>query len=310
MSNNMPTSNAQAHAIVFADIVDSTRMYESLGDTLAKKLITGLEDAIAEVVNDCGGHVVEIIGDEVMSRYDDVNTAVTAACRIQERVEIYAAQTRMPMAARIGLHYGPAILENGRMYGDSVNVAARMAAIAQARQIITTEQVVEALSEELRSMARRFDKVKVKGKFEHMIIYDLLWKKEDVTFIHSAPVTQSLTTQTLVLQYHHKIYRMPPTQGTIHIGRDPKNELVVNASSASRTHAVLEFYRGKYVLKDISTNGTYVTTQNQQSLYLRRETIPLLGHGKIGLGEPVSEGNKHLISYHFQASDRPNKASL
>ncbi|MES9834160.1 MAG: adenylate/guanylate cyclase domain-containing protein [Candidatus Thiodiazotropha sp. LLP2] len=296
----MSTTNAQKYAIVFADIVDSTRMYESLGDTLAKKLITELEEAIAEVVIECGGHVVEIIGDEVMSRYNDASTAVAAACRIQERVDLYAEQSGMPMAARIGLHYGPAIFEHGRMYGDSVNVAARMAAIAQARQIITTEQVVKALPDEQRPLARRFDKVKVKGKFDHMIIYDLLWHKEDITFIHTAPITQSLATRTLILQYNKKTYRMPPTQGSIHIGRDPKNELIVNASSASRTHAVLEFYRGKYVLKDISTNGTYVTTQNQQSLYLRRETIPLLGHGQIGLGEPVSEKNRHLISYHFQ----------
>ena len=277
-------------------------MYESLGDTLAKKLITELEEAIAQVVTACGGHVVEIIGDEVMSRYDNASRAVTAACRIHERVELYAEQSGMPMAARIGLHYGPAIFEEGRMYGDSVNVAARMAAIAQAKQIITTEQVVQALPDELRLMARQFDKVKVKGKIERMIIYDLLWQKEDVTFIHTAPITQSLTTKTLILEYNNKTYEMPPTQGSVGIGRDPKNELVVNASSASRSHAVLEYYRGKYVLKDISTNGTYLTTQNQQSLYLRRETIPLLGHGKIGLGEPVSEQNKHLISYRFQES--------
>ncbi|MCG8014665.1 MAG: adenylate/guanylate cyclase domain-containing protein [Candidatus Thiodiazotropha sp. 'RUGA'] len=298
----MSTSNTQPYAIVFADIVESTRMYESLGDTLAKKLITELEEAIAQVVIACGGHVVEIIGDEVMSRYDDPASAVIAACRIHERVELYAEQSDMPMAARIGLHYGPAIFEEGRMYGDSVNVAARMAAIAQAKQIITTEQVVDALPDELRLMARQFDKVKVKGKVERMIIYDLLWQKEDVTFIHTAPITQSLTTKTLILEYNNKTYKMPPTQGSVGIGRDPKNELVVNASSASRSHAVLEYYRGKYVLKDISTNGTYLTTQNQQSLYLRRETIPLLGHGKIGLGEPVSEQNKHLISYRFQES--------
>jgi class 3 adenylate cyclase len=306
----MSTNHTETHAIVFADIVDSTHMYESLGDTLAKKLITELEEAISQVVKACGGHVVEIIGDEVMSRYDDASTAVTAACRIQERVDRYADQSGMPMAARIGLHYGPAILEDGRMYGDSVNVAARMAAIAKARQIITTEQVVQALPEKQKQMARRFDKVKVKGKFERMIIYDLLWQRDDVTFIRTSPLPQSLITKTLILQYGEKIYYMPPTQGSMHIGRDPKNELVVHASSASRTHAVLEFNRGKYVLKDISTNGTYVTTQNQQSLYLRRETIPLLGTGQIGLGEPVTEDNQHLISYHFQDSNQTQSPSL
>ena len=91
-----------------------------------------------------------------------------------------------------------------------------------------------------------------------------------------------------------------PQQGTMRIGRESCNELVVTAAAASRTHAVLEYSRGKYVLSDISTNGTYLTTQNQQSLYLRRETVPLLGSGKIGLGEPVSKENRHVINYYFQ----------
>ncbi|MEJ2610563.1 MAG: adenylate/guanylate cyclase domain-containing protein [Candidatus Thiodiazotropha sp.] len=306
----MPPNHTQAHAILFADIVDSTRMYESLGDTLAKKLITELEGEISKVVVENGGHVVEIIGDEVMSRFDTPSAAVTAACKIHECVDRYTEQSGMTMATRIGLHYGPAIIENGRMYGDTINTAARMAAISQARQIITTEQVVQALPAEQKEMARRFDKVKIKGKFEKIIIYDLLWHREDVTFLYTSPTTQSLPTKILILTYEHRTYRFFPTQGNIHIGRDPKNELVINASSASRTHAVLEFNRGKYVLKDISTNGTYVTNQNQQSLYLRRETIPLLGTGQIGLGEPVSKDNQHLINYRFQETGQADKPSL
>jgi class 3 adenylate cyclase len=295
--------NNTLYAIVFADIVDSTRMYESLGDSLAKKLITELEEAISEVVQTSGGDVVEIIGDEVMSRYNDASTAVTTSCRIQERVALYSVQKGMPMAARIGLHYGPAILEDGRMYGDTINIAARMAGIAQAHQIITTEQVVAALPDQQKQLARRFDKIRIKGKSEVMVIYDLLWHKEDITFIHTSPLTQSLTTKTLILEYAGGVYQLPPTHGTIHIGRDPKNELVVSTASASRTHAVLEFNRGKYMLKDISTNGTYITTQNHQSLYIRRESIPLMGTGLIGLGEPITQTNQHVIHYRFQETN-------
>ncbi|MCU7877506.1 MAG: adenylate/guanylate cyclase domain-containing protein [Candidatus Thiodiazotropha sp. (ex Lucinoma borealis)] len=298
----MPITAHQEHAIVFADIVDSTRMYESLGDNRAKQLITELENEISRVVKLTGGDVVEVIGDEVMSRYDNANDAATGACRIQERVDVYSKKSGMPMSARIGLHFGSVIIEDGRMYGDSVNVAARMASIAQAQQIITTEQVVQNLSDENRQLVRRFDKVKVKGKQERMIIYDLLWRKEDVTFMHTSPLTQSHTAKMLVLKYVDKIYRLPPTQGSIRIGRDTSNELVVSTTAASRTHAIIKFNRGKYVLSDISTNGTYVKTQNQQSLYLRRETIPLLGDGKIGVGEQVSKDNQHIIIYEFQES--------
>jgi class 3 adenylate cyclase len=296
----MSDTGYQYYAIVFADIVDSTRMYESLGDSRAKQLITDLETIIAEVVTETGGQVVEVIGDEVMSRYNRASDAVEGACLMQERVDSYGKRTGMALSARIGLHYGPAIVEGGRMYGDSVNVAARMAGIAQAQQIITTEQVVAKLTNEQKMIVRRFDKVKIKGKQEQMVIYDLLWRREDVTFMHTSPRTQSTITRVLILEYQNKRVRFMPQQGTMRIGRESCNELVVTAAAASRTHAVLEYSRGKYVLSDISTNGTYLTTQNQQSLYLRRETVPLLGSGKIGLGEPVSEENKHVINYYFQ----------
>jgi class 3 adenylate cyclase len=295
----MSTTAHKSYAIVFADIVDSTRMYESLGDTRAKQLITDLEDIIAKVVAETGGQVVEVIGDEVMSRYDHASEAATGACLMQERVDEYAKRSGMTLSARIGIHFGPAIVEGGRMYGDSVNVAARMASIAQSQQIITTEQVVENLSDVQKKIVRQFDKVKVKGKLERMVIFDLLWRKDDVTFIHTSPLTQGTLTRILTLEYGDQRIQFLPQQGSIHIGRESHNELVVTAAAASRTHAVLEYSRGKYVLSDISTNGTYLTTQNQQSLYLRRETVPLLGSGKIGLGEPVSDDNEHVIKYYF-----------
>jgi class 3 adenylate cyclase len=298
----MSTAAHKSYAIVFADIVDSTRMYENLGDTRAKQLITDLEEIIAGVVTETGGHVVEMIGDEVMSRYDRATDAVTGACLIQVRVDEYAKRSGMTLATRIGLHYGSAIVEGGRMYGDSVNVAARMAAIAQSQQIITTEQVVQNLSAEQKQIARQFDKVRVKGKQERMVIYDLLWRVEDVTFMQTSPLNQSTANRILTLEYGDQRIQLLPQQGSMHIGRDSQNELVVTAAAASRTHAVLEYSRGKYVLSDISTNGTYLTTQNQQSLYLRRETVPLLGNGKIGLGEPVSDNNQHVIKYYFQES--------
>jgi class 3 adenylate cyclase len=296
----MSTAAHKSYAIIFADIVDSTHMYESLGDSRAKQLITDLEDIIAAVVTETGGRVVEVIGDEVMGRYDHATDAVTGACLIQVRVDEYSKRSGMTLSTRIGIHYGPVIIEGGRMYGDSVNVAARMAAIAQAHQIITTEQVVHDLSLEQKQIARQFDTVKIKGKQERMVIYDLLWRIEDVTFMHTSPLTQSAATRVLILEYRNRRIQFLPQQGSMRIGRESHNEIVVSAAAASRTHAVIEYSRGKYVLSDISTNGTYLTTQNQQSLYLRRETIPLLGNGKIGLGEPVSDDNEHIIKYYFQ----------
>lgn len=301
----MSTSPSQYYAVVFIDIVGSTRLYETAGDEIAKDLVMEIETEIARIVTESGGQVVEIIGDEVMCRFDDVNKAVSTAISIHESAGLFSMQKGVNMPVRIGLHYGPAIIENGRMFGDTVNTAARMAGIAQGQQIITTEQVVAGLSGELSSLARRFDAVRVKGKVEKLVIYDLVWSKDDVTQIQSAPYTTGLNVQQIVISYRGEVRALQPGEGSFTIGRSNSCSLVVHSESASRIHASLDFTRGKFVLTDRSTNGTYVLTHDLQSIYLRRESLPLVGSGQIGFGEPVSDQNPNLVRYQYEPVSLP-----
>ena len=72
----------------------------------------------------------------------------------------------------------------------------------------------------------------------------------------------------------------------ITIGRDPKCDLVVEDKEASREHCVIERRKDKWVLKDVSSNGTYVTIDGDQEMRLQREELTLLKRGWITLGEP------------------------
>jgi adenylate cyclase len=298
----MPVSVPELHTIAFVDIVGSTRLYETEGDDIAKQLVTAVETEIARVVVENGGEVVEVVGDEVMCRFDDANAAVLCACCIQEHIEHYSNAQRISMSVRIGMHCGPAIIEDGRMFGDSVNVAARMAAIARGRQIITSEQVVNHLHADLQRLTRRFDKVRVKGKQEPLVIYDLLWRQDTVTSLFAGSNGVVEIASQLQLRYVDKTFLIRSPCTGFSIGRHPGNSLVVVASPASRNHATIEFTRGKFVLVDTSTNGTYVLTHDQQALYLRREVLPLWGHGLIGLGAPATEDNPDVVHYECRSA--------
>jgi adenylate cyclase len=300
----MSSTAAALHTIAFVDIVGSTRLYEAVGDDLAKQLVTAIEAEVARVVVENGGEVVEVVGDEVMCRFEDVNEAVLCACCIQEQIERFSNRQRITMSVRIGVHCGPAIVEDGRMFGDSVNVAARMAALARGRQIITTEQVVNHLRADLAGLSRRFDEVRVKGKREPLVIYDLLWRQDTVTSLVNEASAAPGIASLLRLCYSNKTFLIRAPCTGFSIGRDPANSLVVTASPVSRNHATIEFNRGKFVLVDTSTNGTYVLTHDQQSLYLRRETLPLWGHGLIGLGAPASEENPDVVHFKCRSTVR------
>jgi hypothetical protein len=148
---------------------------------------------------------------------------------------------------------------------------------------LTTEQVVNHLRVELQRLARRFDEVRVKGKQEPLVIYDLLWRQDTVTSLFTGVFVGARNASLLRLRYADKTFLIRAPSAGFSIGRDPVNSLVVVASPVSRSHATIEFTRGKFVLVDTSTNSAYVLTHDQQTLYLRREHC-LWGHGLIGLG--------------------------
>jgi hypothetical protein len=104
----------------------------------------------------------------------------------------------------------------------------------------------------------------------------------------------------LYLTYHNIIKDVGTrTQGFI-LGRAKDCDLEVNSDLASRHHAQLVYRKGKFVLIDQSTNGTFVKTQGGKEVYVQSEAVPLSGSGFISLGKAVSVDNEHLIYYSCQ----------
>lgn len=104
----------------------------------------------------------------------------------------------------------------------------------------------------------------------------------------------------LYLTYHNTIKDVGTrTQGFI-LGRANDCDLSINSDLASRHHAQLVYRKGKFVLVDQSTNGTFVKTQGGKEVYVQSEALPLSGSGFISLGKAVSVDNEHLIYYSCQ----------
>ncbi len=292
----MERSSKRVCAILFADIAGSTQLYESLGDEVAKTRVTALQEEIVATAVRGGGKVQEIVGDEVMLCFVQASDAADCALAIQRNVASLAGNANVSLAVRIGLHWGQVIVEGDRMFGDTINVAARVTAIAQGGQIITTQAVVDRSSEELQQIARRFDVAPIKGKREPLLVYDLPWQAQDLTVTMPASSCANVP-QRLALVYADQRFALTPDQTGFSVGRDSSSDLIVSWPSVSRRHAVFEFVRGRFVLCDTSSNGTYLTLQDGEVVFLRRESLPLWGKGRIALGAPLNAGTGHSIDY-------------
>lgn len=293
------TSREQRCAILFADVAGSTQSFVAMGDEKAKEWILGIQRIMSDVVTNSSGEVLNYIGDEVMCRFPDANTAVNAACHIQRAMHEMPPTDGITAAARIGINWGSIVADGDRLFGDTINIASRLTEIAEAGQIIISDAVASLLSAEAKATVRQFDHVNVKGKRDKLSIYDVLWEQEDVTTI--VPEGKTLLAQSsddaMLLEYKNQKQEVGQRTTGFRIGRDNDSDLVVTSSFASRNHARIEFRRGKFVLIDQSTNGTYVKTNDGKVVYIRREELPLWGSGEIGLGEATSENNQNLIRF-------------
>lgn len=289
-------------AILFADVSGSTRLFEILGDATARVKVSEILDILTGVTKEHNGTVIKTIGDEIMCTFPSADDAATAACNMHEAlledVTEGAGIDHPTIAIRVGLHYGPAILEGGDVFGDAVNVAARMTAQSKGGQIITTQSTVEKLAPMLRASTRFVDRAPIKGKKEEIDIYEIIWQEEDVTRMATGLLVEDAKPEArLKVSYNGHDVIMDKQKSSLLMGRSETCDLPINEKLASRQHVRIELRRDKFFIIDQSTNGTHVLIENTDEAFLRREEMALHGRGQISLGKSFTEGPTEIVRF-------------
>jgi hypothetical protein len=251
--------------------------------------------------------MIKTIGDEVMYTFGTAEHATNAACEMQEvlddEVTEEASADHIALSVSVGIHYGPTILESGDVFGDAVNVAARMTEIAKPRQIITTRDTVDKMSAILQAGTRFIDHAPIKGKKESIDIFEVLWQEEDITHLSTDVVENQHQQQSLLtLRYHDQKMEMNEIENNAMLGRSTTCDMAVKERLASRHHVKIECRRGKFFIVDQSTNGTYIRSSDGDS-FLRREESPLTGTGQISLGRAFDDATLQLIQYDVKLAE-------
>lgn len=289
--------------VMFADVAGSTAMYQNLGDDLARERISKSLDALISISKRHSGNLVKTIGDEILVYFMDADMAMIAARAIQETMEDDRSPETIGVSIRIGMQYGSTILEDNDIFGDTVNVAARIASIAKARQILCTKELAFRIeNEELINRSRPFDRLRVKGRDDPVDIYMFNWEQEsDVTNLATASSftnpARHYQAKTLTLTCGKNKIEIPNTTTSFVLGRGTDCELVIQGELISRYHSKLEHRRGKFIISDQSTNGTFIKTRDGLEIFLRREELALYGDGFISLGKKVDHTDIDLIHF-------------
>jgi adenylate cyclase len=286
-------------AIVFADVVGSTQLYDKFGDTKASETVALCLDVMKDATYQFNGTVIKTIGDEVMSTFETVDDAMGAAVMMQSRVTSETRDSDIPVTIRIGCHYGPVVQEQNDIFGAAVHTANRMTSQAKAKQIVISGFTVEQMSPELKRQTRQIDVATVRGRLDEVALYELVWQPDEATSMLPTLEWENRGRRAsrLLINFKDSTIELSDKRKSINLGRADDNDLVVKGNLISRIHAKIEMRRGKFVLIDQSTNGTFIQNVRGQETFIRRDSMELADEGTIGLGRAEEPGTSLAIHY-------------
>jgi len=287
-------------AVLFADVCGSTALYEKLGDDLARQLIMRCINTMCSKIATYQGTLIKTIGDEIMCIFPSAEAAFHASCAMQLAVENDRTSNGSSLHIRIGFNYGDVINERNDVFGNTVNVAARVASITRAGQIMATQEVFDAVPVELRSRMRQIFRAEFKGKQDRLDIFQVIFEKEDPlsTRIGMPAYRKSPdNNDEMILRYRDESLKVNKERRTVSLGREGACDLIVQHDLASRLHIRIELRSGKFIIADQSTNGTYIRSSDGSVVHITREETVLYGNGSISLGQSFAEYPTELVEF-------------
>jgi adenylate cyclase len=270
-------------AILLADISGSTPLYEAVGDTRAQRLIRRELVRLQAAIGDHDGVCIRQKGDDVLGYFAEPDKAFRAVRAMLARP---AGQA---LRVHAGLHYGQIVLAGGDIFGEAVNLTARLAALANADEALSSRGFFDQLSSREAACLRPLDRMRLKGVSSPIEVYSFVDDDTAVqtqVFVGATEIRRALeasfatTVATIVLTHGRDSRRCGETESML-IGRSDECDIVLSRPWVSRRHAVVAVRDGRVILEDRSSSGTYVSISGGHELLLRRETIMLTGSGVI-----------------------------
>jgi class 3 adenylate cyclase len=288
--------------VLYADISGSTRLYEQYGDAMAREAVATCIQILTEITERSRGRLVKTIGDEVMCAFDSPASAVLASNEMQMAVQKAGEEGRFvtgPLRIKVGLHYGMGIEEPKEIAGEASIVAHKLVSMAKADQILTSDATMEALPPELRVGSRRLDAIYVDGVPDEIVLFELIWEVSGLTQVADArPVERPRATYTrLRVTFKGTEFEVTEQRPVLTLGRVAGNDVIIATDLTSRSHAEIEYRRGRFQITDNSSNGTAIVPDDGSPQVLRREKTVLKGSGRISLGALPEENPEGTLQY-------------
>ncbi|MEO8856047.1 MAG: adenylate/guanylate cyclase domain-containing protein, partial [Burkholderiaceae bacterium] len=224
--------------VVFADLMGSTGVFETIGSVRASRVVTQMTHWIGEIVTQNQGQVIKTLGDGLLAVFphapDAINAVVALQRTHQKRLAGLGNANTMPI--RIGVARGDVEFVAGDCFGDAVNVASRLCDMTGPHQIWTNSSALEEAIEIDGVRFRPLGPIAIRGRAEPCAAFQLEWHEnissDFLTMQASLDAQDELAEKVLLggeieLAWLDVRKRFRSFELPIHIGRVSQAEFVV-----------------------------------------------------------------------------------
>ncbi|HEV8574558.1 MAG TPA: adenylate/guanylate cyclase domain-containing protein [Dehalococcoidia bacterium] len=170
------SADSTFRTVLFTDIVGHTAMMRRLGDEKGRGVLRDHERVTRDVLKANGGSEVKTMGDGFMASFTSITKGVECAIALQRAFDERNASAPEPVTIRVGLNAGEPIQEDGDLFGETVILAARIAAKAEGAEILVANTVRELCSGKGFLFADRGEFV-AKGFEEPVRVHEVRWRE-------------------------------------------------------------------------------------------------------------------------------------
>ena len=276
-------------AVLLADLTGSTTLYETLGNETAAGIVAQCRDDMRLLAETESGEFIHFRGDDVLCVFENAASALRAARHIVRR-----GGPGSP-GVHAGLAWGEIIMGRNEVFGDAVNLAARLSATSNPGEVLMSHTFVEKLPEKSRINVRPMDRVSLKGKAELVEIYGAQGIEIE-TMMTTVPSPGPASSTHLRLSIAGENRDL--TEGEeVSIGRDDGCQMVISEPHVSRQHAAVSVRGGLVEFIDQSSTGSFLRFGEAETIYVRRKHVVLSGRGAISLGVDFGNANGSTIEF-------------
>jgi hypothetical protein len=255
--------------VLFAEPSMNAKRYEASRKAVAS--------AVINVAEATGGRVVKIIGGKMMVLFSTPDAAASAASKMHAVIDALPPVGGNKLGVHVGFHSEPQAKRG--LSDDTVKLALRLLDQAQDGQTITSQQTVERLDPAFRGFSRSVRSTQQSAEQGRLC---------EITSWHQQGIRPAGWTAMGVLRLTlgDQLVVCSRERQSIVLGREEGCDVLLVSKAASREHCTVEYCGGDFVLRDHSSNGTYVTLSKNREICVLNDKLALPEHGTLAIGEP------------------------